>query len=90
MRQMDIFTRGGIIMCREMGAEEQKHLLKANSYFIPVEILSDGDILMMDILGFGPYIMCKDGRVHSVDYHYKHHHGLELKTQWEREDERED
>ena len=86
---MDILTRGGIIMCRDMGTEDQKRLFGDNPHFIPVEVLSDKDILMIDTEGFGPYILCVNGCVQAVDYHYKHYHGLEIKTQWERYSERE-
>lgn len=86
---MDILTRGAIVMCKSMGTDLQKWMLDSNPHFLPVEMLSDGDILVIDIEGYGPYILCKNGYIQVVEYHYKHYHGIEgITTQWEREWER--
>ena len=64
---------------------DQAELLANNPHLTPVEVLSDGDILVLDLEetnpevfpdGFGPYILTTDGRVQGVNYHYRHSHGV--------------
>jgi len=58
----------------------QEKILKEYTHFIPVEMLSDGDILVLDrdsdpeTLCLGPYAVMKNGFIQEIDYHYRLYH----------------
>jgi hypothetical protein len=69
----------------------QSAFLEANSHLVPVERLSDGDLLCLDrgkwrvepgdpLYGehFGPYILTTDGCVQTVTSHYQRRHGVSI------------
>ena len=59
----------------------QEKILKDYTHFIPVEMLSDGDILVLDrdcdpeTLRLGPYVLMQNGFIQDVTYHYRTNHG---------------
>jgi hypothetical protein len=59
----------------------QEKILKDYTHFIPVEMLSDGDILVLDrdcdpeTLRLGPYVLMQNGFIQDVTYHYRANHG---------------
>ena len=58
----------------------QEKILKEYTHFIPVEMLSDGDILVLDrdsdpeTLCLGPYVVMKNGFIQDINYHYRLYH----------------
>lgn len=60
----------------------QRHLLSTNAHLLPVEVLADGDLLVLDRTPapnfpqghFGPYILDLEGRLTDVNYHYGRYH----------------
>jgi len=67
----------------------QQEMLGKNSYFIPADILSDGDVLILQDAGpmGGPYegrhiakylayVLTRDGKVQGLSYHYQNYHEL--------------
>ena len=66
---------------------QSKFLYKNKDHLKAVAELVDGDILVVDLGAscdrrgivtseFGPYILTKDGGLHSVPWHYHHYHGM--------------
>lgn len=70
---------------------QQEETLK-NTYLVPVSRLEDGDLLCLDKTEvatgpfgkgpghFGPYILTREGWLQDPHYHYRYHHGLNVKT----------
>lgn len=67
---------------------EQTTILVRAAHLIVVEVLADGDLLVLDTGKanpeafpdghFGPYILAGDGKVQDVNYHYRYSHGVDV------------
>ena len=58
---------------------QQINTLESCPHLDPIEVLSDGDLLVIDNESkpdytLGPYILTKDGKIQGVDYHYSNYH----------------
>lgn len=58
---------------------QQVSALEGKPHLNPIEVLSDGDLLMTDNESkpdypLGPYILTKDGKIQDVNYHYSNYH----------------
>jgi len=69
-------------------SQAQINLLARNDHLVAVEVLTDGDLLVLDtgtanleafLDGhFGPYILTRNGRLQGVNYHYRHGHRVDV------------
>ena len=55
---------------------EQRAVLADTPYLVALDELPDGDLLVEDKDGYGPYILTRDGKVQEVKYHYHIWHKL--------------
>lgn len=67
---------------------EQVTILARAAHLIVVEVLADGDLLVLDTGTanleafpdghFGPYVLAGDGKIQDVNYHYRYRHGVDV------------
>ncbi len=66
----------------------QLGILARAVHLVVVEVLADGDLLVLDTGAanpavfpdghFGPFILTGDGKIQDVNYHYRHSHGVDV------------
>ena len=67
---------------------EQLAILARTAHLVVVEVLADGDLLVLDTGTanpdvfpdghFGPYVLTGNGWLQGVNYHYRHSHGVNV------------
>jgi hypothetical protein len=67
---------------------EQLTVLVRADHLAVVEVLADGDLLVLDTGvanleafpdgHFGPYVLASDGKIQDVNYHYRYSHGIDV------------
>ena len=62
-------------------SKSQIDLLAKNRHFESLSMLDDGDLLVVDIAtttttDARPYVLTRDGRVQSIQYHYRYSHRI--------------